>query len=166
MNVLIMLVALTAAVVSPGFAEDEKRKDEVNLTGAMDTRTILAITPEWQRIFRDFLPDKDDVASIKNSLEDRSGVTVEVVLRSTCEDSRFQVPKYLKIQELLGEKQLTTTYVGVDRTRALPAEIVKVRKVDKVPTFIIYEDGKEIGRIVETPKETVEADLAKILSEK
>ncbi|NEW80631.1 MAG: thioredoxin, partial [Gelidibacter sp.] len=31
-------------------------------------------------------------------------------------------------------------------------------------TFIIYKDDKEIGRFVEYPRESVEADLLKIVS--
>jgi hypothetical protein len=35
--------------------------------------------------------------------------------------------------------------------------------IERVPTFIIMNEGIEIGRIIETPEETLEADLLKIL---
>ncbi len=40
---------------------------------------------------------------------------------------------------------------------------VKPFDVERVPEFIFYRDGKEIGRIVESPKETLEKDMLKIL---
>ena len=36
--------------------------------------------------------------------------------------------------------------------------------VYRVPTFIVYKNGKEIGRIIEFPKESLEADLVKIIA--
>jgi hypothetical protein len=33
----------------------------------------------------------------------------------------------------------------------------------KLPTFLVYVDGREIGRIVETPERSVEEDLVRIL---
>jgi len=35
--------------------------------------------------------------------------------------------------------------------------------IKRVPTFIIYENGEEIGRIIETPKKSLEKDLEKIV---
>jgi len=49
--------------------------------------------------------------------------------------------------------------------RSKTAEEVGVEKgyVDFVPTFIISKEGKEIGRIVEEPTESLEKDLLAIL---
>ena len=35
--------------------------------------------------------------------------------------------------------------------------------IELVPTFIIYKKGEEIGRIVETPYDTLEEDIWKIV---
>jgi hypothetical protein len=35
--------------------------------------------------------------------------------------------------------------------------------IEKVPTFIIYAGNKEIGRIIETPANSIESDLLQIL---
>ena len=36
-------------------------------------------------------------------------------------------------------------------------------KVKKLPTVIVFRDGNEVGRIVGTPKESIEGDLSRIL---
>ena len=36
-------------------------------------------------------------------------------------------------------------------------------KIELVPTIIFYKDGSELGRIIESPQETLEKDMVKIL---
>ena len=36
-------------------------------------------------------------------------------------------------------------------------------KIEYVPTIIFYKDGNELGRIVESPEDTLEKDMIKIL---
>ena len=36
--------------------------------------------------------------------------------------------------------------------------------IELVPTFIFYRNGEELGRIVETPEDTLEKDLAEIVN--
>ncbi|MEJ2614863.1 MAG: hypothetical protein P8Z35_07895 [Ignavibacteriaceae bacterium] len=37
-------------------------------------------------------------------------------------------------------------------------------KIELVPTIIFYKDEKELGRIVETPNDSLEKDILKILT--
>ena len=36
--------------------------------------------------------------------------------------------------------------------------------IEKVPTFIFYKNGIEIGRIIESPEKSIEKDFLKILN--
>jgi hypothetical protein len=40
---------------------------------------------------------------------------------------------------------------------------VEELKVERVPTFIFYRDGKEIGRIIENPKTSLIEDFLEIV---
>ena len=53
---------------------------------------------------------------------------------------------------------------GVPRSREDRGERIASLKIEAIPTFIVYRKDAEIGRIVETPKTTLEADLLEILS--
>jgi hypothetical protein len=65
--------------------------------------------------------------------------------------------------------------IAVDRSRARPDESTtlelirwskSVRKyygITAVASIIVYRDGKEIGRIIESPEESLETDLLAIL---
>jgi hypothetical protein len=55
------------------------------------------------------------------------------------------------------------TMYGVDRTKdALHGEKAKYG-IEKVPTVILFDRDKEIGRITETVQQSIEADLAQLV---
>lgn len=89
-----------------------------------------------------------------------------IVLGSWCSDSREQVPRFLRIIDMLGLTDNTIRIIAVDRTKS-PGDLSKNPEVElniiRVPTFIIINEGIEVGRIVETPMETLEVDLLNIL---
>jgi tetratricopeptide (TPR) repeat protein len=60
--------------------------------------------------------------------------------------------------------------IAVDRTtdayKQSPTGEEKGLNIHRVPTFIFYKDGKEVNRIVESPKTTFEYDIKAILNGK
>jgi len=52
---------------------------------------------------------------------------------------------------------------GVDRDKQAKYVEHKIYKIKDVPTVIVFKDHLEIGRITETVKKSVEADLANII---
>ena len=51
----------------------------------------------------------------------------------------------------------------VDEKKESNALNISVLQVTNVPTFIFFKDGKEQGRIIEKPKNTLEEDIANLL---
>lgn len=93
-------------------------------------------------------------------------VRIIVVLGTWCSDSRREVPRFIKILEYLDAPCSTYTLISVDRKKhGIDAETDSLR-IELVPTFIFYRNGIEIGRIVETPKESLEKDILKIAYKK
>jgi hypothetical protein len=113
------------------------------------TKEEMLATPQWQEKYDQTAPSQEMLDIIKTRLE---GVKVDVVLGLWCPDSRNNVPQFLKIADALGTS-LPVHYFDVPRK---PNSDVKYYyeewKVERVPTFIFYRDGKEIGRIIENPK--------------
>jgi len=91
-------------------------------------------------------------------------VKITLVLGTWCSDSRREVPWFYKILESL-EYDLDNMKVICVNT-AKTAEGIDVDQLDiqKVPTFIFYKEGVELGRIIETPQTSLEKDMAKILN--
>ena len=83
-----------------------------------------------------------------------------------CGDSRREVPKMLKLLDEAGYDMSKLTMVGVNRSKSTPENLEEGYNISRVPTFIFLKNGKEVNRFVEYPKETLEEDVAKIVSEK
>ena len=60
--------------------------------------------------------------------------------------------------------ELAEHSVFVNRSKSTPDNLQEGFNIERVPTFIFYKEGKEIGRFVEFPQESVEADMLKIVS--
>ncbi len=94
--------------------------------------------------------------------------TIKIVFGSWCGDSKREVPRMLKTLHEAGFTDKNIELIGVYREpdvyKQAPNHEEKDLNVYRVPTFIVYEKGKEIGRINEFPVESLERDLLKIVS--
>ncbi|MCL4547442.1 MAG: thioredoxin family protein [Bacteroidetes bacterium] len=107
-----------------------------------------------------YTPDSATVKEIGDKLKD---VKITIVMGTWCGDSRREVPRFFKILDQLNYDQKNLTLICVDRKKSDPAGDVEKLNIELVPTMIFYKDNNEIGRIVETPKESLEKDIAKIV---
>ncbi len=74
--------------------------------------------------------------------------------------------KYLRFFKVLNEagyNDKRVKVIAVDKNKEAVVVNVKDMNIERVPTFIIYRGEKEIGRIVETPKKSLERDLWNIV---
>lgn len=94
----------------------------------------------------------------------REGVDVLVLLGTWCGDSKRQVPLFLKIADSAGFAPGQIRLYGVDRGKKSPEGVEAPYALERVPTFIFFRKSREIGRIVETPVTTMEADMLQILA--
>ena len=106
-----------------------------------------------------YTPDPEIVKEL-SQLFDKTSIII--VLGTWCEDSQKQVPRFLKVIDPL-EAADKFSYLCVDHEKKAGDMDIKDLNILKVPTFIVYYDGNEAGRIVETPVETIEKDLLNIL---
>jgi thiol-disulfide isomerase/thioredoxin len=90
--------------------------------------------------------------------------TISIFMGTWCGDSKEQVPHFYKIMTAIDFDLSKTTLIAVNREKTTPEKYEGGLNITNVPTFIFYKNGKEIKRIVETPVETVEEDMLKILT--
>ena len=91
-------------------------------------------------------------------------ITITVVIGTWCGDSKRETPRFVKIMEYLNFAQENIVAIGVNRQKKAPGTEVEELNIEYVPTFIFFRDNQEIGRIIETPKESLEKDMLKIIS--
>ena len=111
--------------------------------------------------YNNYDPDYGVLDSLEGKLD---CINITIVFRSTCSDSREQLPRFFKILNELNYNVNSITLIGVDREKQGLFDEAEGFGIEFVPTIIFYKDGNEIGRIIETPEESLEKDLLKILS--
>jgi thiol-disulfide isomerase/thioredoxin len=92
------------------------------------------------------------------------GVRTVVFLGTWCSDSRREVPRFLKVADEAGMPRDSVTLFAVDRSKISKDGTTGEYRIERVPTFIFFKEGKEIGRIVESPEATMEQDMVRIFA--
>lgn len=115
----------------------------------------------FQPGYEAYEPDVVMVDELTNQLRD---VEIRAYMGTWCGDSKRETPKFYKLLDQAEFDQSKLTLVAVDRSKTQPESLVNGYDVVRVPTFIFYRDGKELGRFVERSRESLEQDILKIVS--
>jgi uncharacterized protein (DUF1015 family) len=81
-------------------------------------------------------------------------------LGTWCSDSEMNVPIFFHVIDRAALAKENIRIFCVDRTKTVEEMELNI---EKVPTFIVYRKGEEIGRIIESPTKSMEEDLYEIL---
>ncbi|MFK7932826.1 MAG: tetratricopeptide repeat protein [Saprospiraceae bacterium] len=119
----------------------------------------------YDKNYADYSPDNEVLSKCKKAAQD---VEVVAFMATWCGDSKREVPRFYKAMEQLkiGEERikLVNVYRDSERYKQSPTGEEKGLNIHRVPTFIFYKNGEEIGRIVESPKTSMDVDIAQILT--
>lgn len=151
---------------NPIFMFDEKSGKEIMLGKCDEDFLKKGVFGEsYSSEYPTYTANNQIIKQIIDVLEQsKTHYEVVVILGTWCGDSKEQVPRFMKVMDSLNTSFINIrAYVCVDRTKSAPNFSVEEYKIEKVPTFIFYKNQIEIGRIVETPMVSLEADLLKIL---
>ncbi len=162
MIVAISLVVLGGCSSVPGRVGAENSVPLSTVTGWVD-KTIFLTDPGHAefRARYDSAGVDENLTGMIRSLS--SGVDVLVFYGSWCSDSKKQVPVFLRIAEKSGIPDQRIRYYALDRSKKSRDGLSEQYAIERVPTFIFLREGKEIGRVVETPRTTLEGDIVAIL---
>lgn len=111
--------------------------------------------------YNSYVPDAEIVKKLKKL---KKKIEVIIVMATWCHDSKVQVPHFYKLMDQIGMKDSRINLIAVDRTKTAADIDISGMEVIRVPTFIFYRNGREIGRIVESPTSTLEKDTLLIFS--
>jgi hypothetical protein len=91
-------------------------------------------------------------------------ITIKIVLGTWCPDSRREVPRFMRIMTVTGFPSDKVELIGVDNSKIAPVADYASLDIKRVPTFIIYKNNIEAGRIIENPVTSLEQDMVNILT--
>jgi len=94
----------------------------------------------------------------------KSDLTLKIIMGTWCSDSRREVPRFVRVLNACDFAQDKVQLIGVDNEKNSPIANFDSFNIQRVPTIIIYKNNIEIGRIIETPKTSLEQDMVNILT--
>lgn len=114
--------------------------------------------------YKNYTPDSSLLSDLAKALRKKR---IAIFMGTWCGDSKKEVPAMLKLLNTIGFDSTHISLITVGNTGELykksPQGEEQGKNIVRVPTFIIYEKKKEMGRIIEYPVESLEKDLLKIL---
>ena len=123
---------------------------------------ILKTGKEWEDNYSNYDVDQSYIEVLNAKVGDN--LTIDVYLGLWCSDSQNNVPKFIKVADFVRTENFKVNYYTVERKASPDVKyFVEDLKVERVPTFIFYRDGKEIGRIVENPQKSMIDDFLEII---
>jgi thiol-disulfide isomerase/thioredoxin len=140
----------------------EKLLGKINREGL----TTNSFNSWYHKNYDNYLVNDKVVEALKDSLNQ---YTIKAFLGTWCGDSRRELPRFYNILDAANFPEAQLEVIALDRTQEAykrsPNAEEKGLNIHRVPTFIFYKDGKEVNRIVEFPKQTLERDILSIVTE-
>ena len=139
---------------------------EIMLLGAINRQGLQSppFKGWYDPTYQEYTVRLSALGGVSQALRD---VEIVVFMGTWCSDSQLEVPQFYKILDALKFPESKLSMYAVDnhpdRNKTTPGGESKTYAIEYVPTFIFLRKGKEIGRIVEYPKKSMEADMADLL---
>ncbi len=113
--------------------------------------------------YEQFKPNAKAIETIKENINDYE---ITIFMGTWCGDSKRETPRFFKILDETGYNLDNLTAIAVDYSKSTPEKYEEKVDLDRVPTIIFYKNGQEVNRFVEFAQESLEEDIAKIVSGK
>ena len=162
----VLFVAFTTGVFAQNSTKIDDRLNKTILHGRVTLEAFnMDVCKDW------YSPEYKSYQikpGVLKKLQNRNleGITISLVLGSWCHDTHREVPRFIKILDAISFPYQHLNMNALDTHKTSPDFDTKAYQITRVPTAIVYRNGKEIGRIIESPKKSLEKDLLKILSKK
>ncbi len=153
-NVIVFLVLISAIYQC-------KNSDKQNMMmGKIKENDFLK--PPYKTWYEEEYSTYDIDSTILDSIDLR-GINIKFLFGSWCSDSRREVPRFIKILKYKNYNFDSLEMIGLDREKQAPIYQENTLNIEFVPTFVIFKNNSEIGRIIESPDNSLEKDLSIIL---
>ena len=162
-SLILLLILITGCTGMNKVIYDTKREQNI-LVGECnrDAFNIDDFENWFYSEYKSYDPDSEVLKKIKGEL---FNFDITIVMATWCPDCLRDVPRMFKILDHLAYHEPKIRMIGVDSEKKSDVKDYEELKVTSVPTFIIYKDKNEVGRIVENADESLEKDLVKIILE-
>lgn len=167
MRRLVLMAALAMVLFPPVGIRAQAAKPQTDstaervLTGKISLSELRDSTVTWfGDNYKDYRVNAAFLDSLKESLD---RISLRVFMGTWCSDSQLQMPRLIKILDLIKFPEDRLEIYGLDKDKKCPGFDLKALGINLLPTIIVLRDDTELGRINESPEESLEEDLLRIL---
>ena len=96
---------------------------------------------------------------------DYENINIKIFMGTWCHDSKREIPRLIKILDNLKFSESKIDIIALTKDKKGYFKDYSKYKVLNTPTIIFYLDNNEIGRIIEKPKDSLEAAISLIIKD-
>lgn len=124
------------------------------LAGDISVQKLLSSYPVFENNYQAYPLDKTEQNIIKQW---PNNLSIDVYFGTWCHDSEREVPRLLKI--VADHPQISLNLITLDYEKSEPQGRAMANQVKYTPTFVVYQNNQEIGRVIEWPEVSLIADI-------
>lgn len=106
-----------------------------------------------------------DESAVRAIQKNAGKFSLVIVAGTWCHDSQNLLPKFFRLIEKAGYPENKVLFIGVDRNKIALNNLQLPYHITRTPTFIVLQNGKEVGRVIEYGKTGyMEKELGEIIA--
>ena len=122
--------------------------------GEISKQVLLAEYAEFSRQYDKFSLNDQQIEQVRSWPKE---LAIDVYFGTWCHDSQREVPRLLKA--LVENHQIKVNLYALDGKKSDPQGRAQEARIKYTPTMIVTLAGKQIGRIIESPKQDLITDI-------
>jgi hypothetical protein len=158
------LVALHLAAQSVGVPDSTGMKHEASMLLGLSSRAAMQQEPFNVWFNEEYVAYALNMEVLDPLKARVDGIEIEIYMGTWCSDSRREVPRLYRITDHLGLESDGAKVIMLDRDMESPGHDEEGMNIHHVPTVVFYQEGLELGRIIETPVKSLEEDIQSIIT--
>lgn len=158
---LLIFCALTVLAISGcQTSSSESKQKPTILVGDISYPDVIKTYPYFLAAHSSVKASPDSIRLLK-SVSEPTHLTVYFGV--WCHDSIREVPELMKILDEVNNPNISYQLISLDKNKQEPQGRAKANDILYTPTIVVYQNQKELGRIIEKPKQDLATDLIRIL---
>ena len=164
--ITLTLFSCTASRNATAKQQYETVKDnETKVYKGTITRELIENDPAFPWFKENMKYGQADAAAVEAFKAKAKNFKMIVFGGTWCSDTQNLLPVFYRLVDKSGYPNSSITLIGVDREKTAPNDLHKTYNITNVPTFIVMQNGKEVGRVVEYGKiGAIDKELGQIVA--
>lgn len=158
-----LLISEDGVMTFDGATDSYRVQPAPPLVGDISYDKLRAAKPDYVFASKSYTPDAKAMAALSKVGTDTQ---IELFFGSWCSHCQHWVPRLMHVIDDAKNPHIQVNVHAMSEDQSQPEDSIRQYDVSKTPTFVIVQNGKELGRIEEEPLVSVEADLVRILNAK